>query len=197
MKTMKVNKKLIYGVGYNDANYKVQPVVDGKQVTCKIYSRFRVMYQRCYSSQFHSRNPQYTECTISKDWHNFMDFHRWMSPQNWEGMHLDKDIMFPDNKIYSPETCRFVPSIINGFFTFRNTKSNNGLPIGVSRHRSIYQVQIKDNGIVYNLGTTCDVEEAGRIWVDNKVRILDTHIANPEYHSFRDGLVRHREVLLA
>lgn len=38
-----------------------------------------------------------------------------METQNWEGMDLDKDILYLENKIYSPETCIFVPHWLNGF----------------------------------------------------------------------------------
>lgn len=37
--------------------------------------------------------------------------------ENWkphmEGWHLDKDILLKGNKVYSPETCAFVPAKIN------------------------------------------------------------------------------------
>lgn len=46
------------------------------------------------------------------------------------GWALDKDILVKGNKIYSPETCCFVPQEINNLFTKR--KSCRGtLPIGV------------------------------------------------------------------
>lgn len=35
-------------------------------------------------------------------------------------MHLDKDILIKHNKIYSPETCIYVPQTINGLFTKRD-----------------------------------------------------------------------------
>jgi len=36
-----------------------------------------------------------------------------MERQDWEGKHLDKDILIPGNKIYSPDRCIFVSSLIN------------------------------------------------------------------------------------
>ena len=47
-----------------------------------------------------------------------------------EGFCLDKDLILFGNKIYSPETCIFVPPRVNSFF---HVKSENlrGLPHGV------------------------------------------------------------------
>jgi hypothetical protein len=45
-------------------------------------------------------------------------------------MDLDKDILIKGNKIYSPETCIFVPHTINMMFTKRN-KNKDNLPTGI------------------------------------------------------------------
>ena len=46
-------------------------------------------------------------------------------------MCLDKDILVKGNKIYSPETCCFVPNEINVLFT-KKEKDRGEYPIGVS-----------------------------------------------------------------
>lgn len=45
-------------------------------------------------------------------------------------MELDKDILIKGNKIYSPETCVFIPSSINKSFE-TNKKRRGKCPIGV------------------------------------------------------------------
>ena len=51
-----------------------------------------------------------------------------------EKRHLDKDILFKDSKIYSPETCVFVPQRINALFVKSNgTRGDH--PIGVYFHK--------------------------------------------------------------
>ena len=49
-------------------------------------------------------------------------------------MHLDKDILCKGNKIYSPETCIFVPNNINILFVKRD-KMRGEYPIGVNYHK--------------------------------------------------------------
>lgn len=71
------------------------------------------MLQRCYSEERHSRNPSYVGCHITPQWHVFSVFREWMIAQPWEGNHLDKDILFPGNKIYSPDTCVFIDQAVN------------------------------------------------------------------------------------
>lgn len=71
---------------------------------------------------------------MAEEWHNFQNFAKWFEEnynlETMEGWYLDKDILIKGNKIYSSETCCFVPQEINSIFTDR--KSCRGeLPIGV------------------------------------------------------------------
>ena len=63
-----------------------------------------------------------------------------------EGWQLDKDILIKGNKIYSPDTCCFVPSEINNLFVGCN-KSRGSLPIGVTFNKRLkrYVAQISKN----------------------------------------------------
>jgi hypothetical protein len=53
-----------------------------------------------------------------------------MERQSWQGNHLDKDILFPGNKVYSPEGCIFVSPRLNQFLTDHGMARGNW-PIGV------------------------------------------------------------------
>lgn len=48
-------------------------------------------------------------------------------------MHVDKDVMIKDNKIYSPETCIFLPQRINMIFMKKNRNIDSDLPTGMRR----------------------------------------------------------------
>jgi hypothetical protein len=106
-------RKPIFGVGINDATYLVKPLVEGKQQTCKYYQTWVGMLERCYSPKLHNKHPTYSGCTTSMAWLRFSNFRKWMETQDWEGNHLDKDLLVQGNKVYSPETCLFVSRGLN------------------------------------------------------------------------------------
>lgn len=58
-------------------------------------------------------------------------------------MSLDKDILKRGNKVYSPETCIFVPMKINQLFIKNKTVRNSNLCIGVryNKNKNKYQAQ--------------------------------------------------------
>ena len=81
--------------------------------------------------------------------------------QGWE---LDKDILIKGNKVYSPETCCFVPQEINCLFT--NCKSVRGkYPIGVTKTvNGKYKARINKNGDRIDLGLFDTPEEAFQVY---------------------------------
>lgn len=108
--------KKIYGFGINDADYAVQPKTNGMRINiCPFYQSWVNMLQRCYSPIRQARNPSYIGCHVAEEWHRFSAFRAWMISQPWEGGHLDKDILIPGNKYYSPETCVFIDQAVNKF----------------------------------------------------------------------------------
>lgn len=120
-------KKTVLGVGINDADYPVQRketigYVGGKQRfklvwACPFYQVWAAMLKRCYSANFQKKRPTYAGCTATDEWHSFSKFRAWMEKQDWQGKSLDKDLLFEGNKVYSPETCVFVTTMVNGFTT--------------------------------------------------------------------------------
>lgn len=76
-----------------------------------------------------------------------------------QGWHIDKDIIQKGNKIYSPETCCFVPQEINNIFTKRQEYRGN-YSIGVNRRKNKYASSINKNGQHFWLGTFETLEDA-------------------------------------
>lgn len=80
------------------------------------------------------RYPRYKDCKLCYEWYNFNNFAEWAKDNYYEVedelMCLDKDILIKNNKIYSPETCIFVPNSINVLFT-KSNKARGDCPIGV------------------------------------------------------------------
>ena len=69
-----------------------------------------------------------------------------MESQEWEGKQLDKDIVIPGNKVYSPDACIFVDKRINNLMTSRNSRA---LPIGIHfrASRSVFYVSCNEVSI--------------------------------------------------
>lgn len=140
--------KLIFGVGVNDSGYATRRVaiVDGVQKTlweCPVYSVWKSMLRRCYSSRWLLHRPSYTGSSVCDEWHLFSNFAAWMSRNDFHGMDLDKDLLVPGNKVYRPESCAFITGSLNVFIT--ESRLNRGeWPTGVhfspSRNKFIAQV---------------------------------------------------------
>lgn len=137
-------KKLVYGVGINDAGYVTQRFetigyVSGEQKQklvwrCPIYQTWQHMLARCYSSKYQEKKPTYRGCTVSDTWLTFSNFKAWMEKQDFEGKHLDKDLLFEGNKVYSADTCVFVTPSVNTFTIDRGAARGEWM-IGASWHK--------------------------------------------------------------
>jgi len=121
--------KTVHNVGYfGEGEYKSS--FNGKQT--KQYAYWHQMMNRCYASFYNIEAYKY--CTVCEEWHNYQVFAKWYDENYYEVqnevMCLDKDILIKGNKIYSPETCVFVPQYINTLF-IKTLERKNELPIGV------------------------------------------------------------------
>lgn len=124
---------VIYGVGLNDADYITSHVDErGVRVYCPYYSRWMGIMNRSYCLKFKAKHPTYDDCTVHPEWLVFSQFKTWMKRQDWEGKHLDKDLLVQGNKEYGPLTCLFVSATINNILTLRKGK-RGAYPVGVSK----------------------------------------------------------------
>jgi hypothetical protein len=126
-----------YGIGYMGIG-KHYAKKNGVMTTC--YTTWSGILRRCYNEAERGKTPTYKDVTVCKEWHNFQVFAEWFYSKYREDFALDKDIICPSCRIYSPETCCFVPQIINGLFT--NTKSvRTNLPSGVIKHKNKFRAR--------------------------------------------------------
>ena len=150
--------QLVFGVGIN--NREIPTSIDGK--TTKEYNLWRSMLQRCYSKSFLEERPTYVGCSVSDTFLYYHLFHAWCQIQvgfGKEGYQLDKDLLIKSNKLYSEDTCVFIPSVLNALLTKR-TLDRGLLPIGVTKHGKGFRAQCKIDGKTKSLGTFQTVEEA-------------------------------------
>jgi hypothetical protein len=100
------------------------------------------MLKRCYDEKLHEKEPTYINCEVCEEWHNFQNFAKWYYENYYEveseRMHLDKDILVKHNKIYSSETCVFVPQTINSLF-LKCDRSRGESVIGTSPANGKYR----------------------------------------------------------
>lgn len=169
-----VIKRPVYEVGYNSkrehrasANGKITPS----------YKKWRAMMQRCYDQEYHERQPTYIGCYITECWHDFQDFADWYknNPYYGLGYSLDKDLLIPNNKKYSPNTCCFVPQELNNLIV-DNAASRGLYPQGVmfDKDRNKFKAQITMNSKNNCLGRFKTAKEAHEVYKATKER----HVKN-------------------
>jgi hypothetical protein len=139
------------------------------------FNKWKEMIRRCYSERHQERQPTYKECTVAEEWHNFQIFAEWMesnyNPKIMQGWQLDKDILVKGNKVYSPETCCFVPSEVNLLFV-KNDKVRGSLPIGVRKSGRKFYAKLFKNKKQTELGSFYTAEEAFKCYKFHKEQYI-------------------------
>ncbi|MEE7538837.1 hypothetical protein G8O18_13985 [Enterobacter kobei] len=126
------NKNLVQGHGINDADYMIAASTKNGQWRCPLYQKWAAILARVYSSAWHKRQPTYIGTQIHQEWLSFMSFRNWCLDNGWRSDYeLDKDFI-SDKKIYGPDTCAFIPSVVNLFIT-DSSSSRGDYPIGVTK----------------------------------------------------------------
>jgi len=131
-------RALIQGVGINDADYKyrIHENVNGKckiVYQCKIHTMWKDLLRRCFNQNYKSKYPHYKEVTCCDDWLVFSKFKAWVDIQgsifdkDGKVKQLDKDLLYKDNKVYSPENCILVSGKVNNFMLCGGQVSSSGV----------------------------------------------------------------------
>lgn len=158
-------QKLVYGFGINDLK---ENKIHG-HLHRRIYDSWKRMLRRCYSEMELNRKPTYVNVYVCDEWKYFSSFYDWALPRYVEGFHLDKDLIIKGNKLYSPESCCFVPVEINSFICLNNKKRGH-LPIGVIFRKDTkkYASQIYIDNKNKRLGSFNTIEEAFNAYKNKK-----------------------------
>ena len=173
--------ELVHGIGVNDLPYRTQVTEyvtkdGGKRVQktvfrCPYYAAWKNMLKRCYSEKWLESNPSYIGTSVCNEWLYASTFKKWMEQQDWQGKSLDKDIIAPRSKLYSPETCAFVLQATNKF-VIASDASRGEYPIGVHLYKRTGKYQAccsnpftEKNG---HLGYFSTPEEAHEAWRKRK-----------------------------
>ena len=139
-------KASVCGVGYLGGNLDLKSTHNGK--ICKIYKQWYNMIERCYNEKLHQCRPTYIDCYVSDDFKDYSKWRDWFDNYQYkhDGWHLDKDLLFKGNKIYSESTCVFIPREINQVLTKREASRGEHL-IGVcwSKTNKAFMAQVRKN----------------------------------------------------
>jgi hypothetical protein len=177
--------KSLCNVGYLGEN---DTCLNGK--VKQSYKKWFRMMERCYYKNY-MNSKAYDDCYVCETWHNYSEFEAWHDNNYYECgkemMCLDKDILRGEEKIYSPETCMYIPQKINNFFIGSNKEKS-----GASKysHCDVYNVRISSKNGRVNLGNYKTVEEAHKVYKNFKEKMLK-EIAKEyktKYHDFPEHI---------
>lgn len=73
--------KIYFDVGYIGKGSHIVSI-DGK--CTKKFLTWKSMIERCYSKEYHTKNPTYVGCIVDEEWHNFQNFGDWYDKNYYE-----------------------------------------------------------------------------------------------------------------
>ena len=194
-------ERSIYGVGYlGEGKYKMSE--NGKLTD--VYIIWSSMLKRCYDPKYQEKHTTYKGCRVEDYLLNFQHMGKWIEDNYYkapgEQMCLDKDILCKGNKVYSRETCIFVPERINKLFTKRDHNRGKD-PIGVDQLPSgNYQAYCNNGyGKQIKLGSYKTKEEAFEVYKQYKEKVIkeviesyEGRIPEPYYSKLRTAMYNYK-----
>lgn len=105
------------------------------------YYRWVGIIHRTKDEKNKSKFFSYRNCKLCDEWLEFECFFNWFKTHYKNGWEIDKDIIDKNSKLYSPQTCCFVPKEINQTFV-KAEKRRGCLPIGVILKNGKYLARI-------------------------------------------------------
>ncbi|QOE32309.1 DNA binding protein [Klebsiella phage Muenster] len=189
---------LVHGFGINDIHRDSK--LDSDYYRC--YGIWVGFLRRCYSNNRSLKNISYTNTVVCDEWKYYSNFKIWYYNNYIEGYQIDKDVIGGTLDIYSPETCAFIPNLINSCIIDGNRKDKS-TPIGVSL--SIYKNNVKYRTCITkygkqlkNFGLYDNPYDAHKIWQIEKrnylLELIDKY-SNDVVPEVIQGLQRRVDIL--
>ena len=173
----KISGVLVCGIGTNSGECPTQ--VGGKQL--KEYKLWQDMLLRC-TEKYWKKHPTYTGVACSENFKSYTFFYEWCNQQigfsNRDNKNrswcLDKDLLVKGNKIYSEDTCVFVPERLN-LLLVKGDAVRGEHPIGVSwdeANSKFMSRYVEYCGKQKNLGRFNTAQEAFQAYKFNKEALI-------------------------
>lgn len=154
----------VYGLAENDLN---------SPNSCPYYRVWKRVLERSIAPDRDEVYPSYVGVGLFEGWLKLSNFKSWMEGQNWANLEIDKDLLVPGSREYSPTTCAFIPKKINLLLGTSDQKRGE-CPIGVSLHNDGPNKYIARSGGKY-LGLFDKPEEAHKVWqLEKSASIVET-----------------------
>lgn len=135
----------------------------------KCYSSWRGILKRVSENANAKDKVNYGDCSVCPEWLNLEVFSEWYNTQIvQEGWAIDKDLLVKGNKVYSPDTCIFLPPEINTFLTDRSNHRGS-TPIGVCHRNQKFEARCTSGGKNNYLGVYNTPEEAFSVYREFKI----------------------------
>jgi hypothetical protein len=163
-------KPSIYGVGFiGDGIHRSK--ING--VRTPSYRKWNRMIKRCYDPKWHARHRYAGRgVTVCDEWLNFQNFADWFDRQENTDLELDKHLTVTKSRIYSPETCSFVPHVINSL-TNDHPSRDRKIPVGVYKAGNKFAAQCSDeNGDQKTIGVFNSPNEAFLAYKGRKRQVM-------------------------
>lgn len=158
---------IIQGTAINDTEVNTKTEIS--------YRMWHNLINRALNAKVKKKIPTYKDVSVCKEWLTYSNFKTWFdNPENGyiDGYELDKDILVKGNKIYSPQTCCFVPHEINTLLINRK-RFRGKYPIGVSKSNSgKYKATVNVRNTRIVIGTFNTTEEAFNAYKRAKETII-------------------------
>lgn len=113
------------------------------------YQKWFQMIRRCYDPKWKADHRYYDNVFVCEAWLNYQNFAQWYAehPPYKPDYQLDKDLLRPAARMYSPETCSWLPKELNLMIS-KKEAIRGEYPMGVSldaQNPAKYLARLTDN----------------------------------------------------
>lgn len=200
--------KKLFDVGVKDVDYPLYKwhYEGSKQIIdwcCPYYLLWKELLRRCYSPKEHIRYPTYVGCEVSPTWYSLNNFTTWVKDQKQHDLwlsekgksrkdkkinfHLDKDILSVGSKIYSPETCVFIPNYLNSLLLIQKSQRNAfSLGVGWDKKLNKFRAYISIGSTYKYLGHFDKEVDAHKAWQKAKAQNILNVKSNYQKEDYSD-----------